>query len=534
MARGAQFSPLRRLQTGWAAATTATHVAPVILFVLAYHEGGPTLLAVCSVSVAVFGALAALVVGTLADRLKLATVLRQVVTLGSAALVLSAVSAVAQWPAIITILLGTIGVALLSTYRPLQASLLPWLVHTPRELARANVGAAGIESVASLAGPALAGAALLVTSPATAMTVAAACALVAPWPPLGLSVMQPPPSRRDTISPIQSYAAGLVALWRSTPGGGVALLGAVQTFARGALQVLLVLLVIRTFHLGNDAVGWLWAMMGVGGLAGALIGSKALRVSRLGRGFVVGVLLWGAGLVILASGHLSPVVAGLGMLVVGVGNAVEDASAFTLVARQAPRETVARALSAIEIVAFTSMAVGSLAAPGLVRSLGDQRATLVIGVVVLAFALAYVLTLRRLDHQSTGTEGHTDLLAAVDIFDALPVVVIEHLAGRLERRDFEPGTVVMREGDEGDSFHVIASGCADVSVQGSPRPPLGPGDGFGEIALLRGSPRTATITAAEPLTTYSLQRDDFLTALQGRSASAEALADLRLARDAEP
>ena len=91
---------------------------------------------------------------------------------------------------------------------------------------------------------------------------------------------------------------------------------------------------------------------------------------------------------------------------------------------------------------------------------------------------------------------------------------------------------IIVEGDPGDTVHIVGSGTAVVTVHGDSRPDLGPGDTFGEIALLRDTPRTATVRAADDLTTYSLEREDFLTAIQGSSASAEALAEVRLRRDA--
>ena len=104
---------------------------------------------------------------------------------------------------------------------------------------------------------------------------------------------------------------------------------------------------------------------------------------------------------------------------------------------------------------------------------------------------------------------------------------------------FAPGTVVMREGEPGDQFHVIVDGSALVSVRGRPRPPLARGDPLGEIALLRNVPRTATIVAAEPLRTLSLDQEMFLFAVTGNSdssAAADTLVAQRLSADyvAEP
>jgi CRP-like cAMP-binding protein len=92
----------------------------------------------------------------------------------------------------------------------------------------------------------------------------------------------------------------------------------------------------------------------------------------------------------------------------------------------------------------------------------------------------------------------------------------------------------MREGDPGEEFHVIASGSASVTVRGTPRPSLGPGDCFGEIALLRAIPRTATIIATEELHTLVLRREEFLAAVTGSarsSVAAESLVTQRLSQD---
>jgi CRP-like cAMP-binding protein len=83
-------------------------------------------------------------------------------------------------------------------------------------------------------------------------------------------------------------------------------------------------------------------------------------------------------------------------------------------------------------------------------------------------------------------------------------------------------------------FHVIVAGSAAVTVRGKPRPPLAPGDCFGEIALLRGIPRTATVIADQPLRTLALGRDAFLFAVTGNSlsnAAADALMNQRLRAD---
>ena len=96
-----------------------------------------------------------------------------------------------------------------------------------------------------------------------------------------------------------------------------------------------------------------------------------------------------------------------------------------------------------------------------------------------------------------------------------------------------PGEVVIREGETGDSFYVVAEGMLDVSSDhGAPAPPMVCGDFFGEIALLRDCPRTATVTARSDSVLYSLEREAFLLAVSAHPRSTEAahgVADARVA-----
>ncbi len=86
------------------------------------------------------------------------------------------------------------------------------------------------------------------------------------------------------------------------------------------------------------------------------------------------------------------------------------------------------------------------------------------------------------------------------------------------------------EGDGGIGFHLIASGTASVTVNGQSRPTLGPGDYFGEISLIDGKPRSATVVAEEVLLTYSLVAWDFNPVLQSEPSVALAMLQSLCAR----
>ena len=86
---------------------------------------------------------------------------------------------------------------------------------------------------------------------------------------------------------------------------------------------------------------------------------------------------------------------------------------------------------------------------------------------------------------------------------------LEAIADLTSEVKFAPGQVIVREGDVGDTFYVITSGSAVVERNGSRLRELGEGDFFGEISLIDGQPRTATITANAKVQALALDRDDF-------------------------
>jgi CRP-like cAMP-binding protein len=126
------------------------------------------------------------------------------------------------------------------------------------------------------------------------------------------------------------------------------------------------------------------------------------------------------------------------------------------------------------------------------------------------------------------------VLASVPIFAPLPGGSLEHLAARLVPLRVDPGTVIVREGDAGDRFYIVAEGEIEVSQDGRTISELDAGGYFGEIALLRDVPRTATVTAKTNAVLYALDREDFLSAVTGHAQSAEAAETVMSARLAGP
>jgi CRP-like cAMP-binding protein len=117
-------------------------------------------------------------------------------------------------------------------------------------------------------------------------------------------------------------------------------------------------------------------------------------------------------------------------------------------------------------------------------------------------------------------KASVDMLKKVPLFADLDDRELEQIAASMRERTFGAGDTVTQEGAGGAGFFVVESGEADVSVDGQPRGSIGAGDYFGEIALLTGSDRTATITAKSDLHCYGMTPWDFRPLVESNSTIA--------------
>jgi MFS family permease len=313
----------------------------------------------------------------------------------------------------------------------------------------------------------------------------------------------------------------------------------VQTFLRGCVSVLIVVVAIDLLD-GEDAdVGLLNAAIGVGALVGSLIAAMVSWRGRLARCLGMGVVLWGAPLALLG-GVPTALTALLLLAAVGIGNALVDIGVFTLLARLAPDRYMARVFAGFEGVLTLGVALGAAVTAPAIDALGIRGALVALGLLGPAAALATWPALRALDRRMAARDDDIDILHLVPMLQVLPEAMIESLASALERVTYAAGGAVFREGDAGDRFYVITAGTVRVSRAGRPVAELGRGECFGEIALLRADlPRTATVRATDdgPLHVYALSQEHFIGAVTGyRSSStiADTLVTRRLTDNSSP
>jgi len=293
---------------------------------------------------------------------------------------------------------------------------------------------------------------------------------------------------------------------------------------------------VELLGMGDSGTGTLMAAFGVGAVIGSLVTSVLVSTWRLGAWFAIGVGVWGLPLALI--GVFPQQAAALGLLaLIGVANALIDAAGFTLIGRLTPDAVMARVFGILESLVAVSIGVGSILTSALIAWLGITGALVAIGLVCPVLAVASWWRLRRLDLSVDALDREVRLLQRVPMFGPLPLPAIEQLARGLEPVAVPAGSVVFAAGDSGDRYYLIESGRVDVVGDGRVVATLGPGEGFGEIALLRRTRRTATIVARSPLQLRALAAGRFTTAVLGFAPStrvATASVDDRLGRYAPP
>jgi hypothetical protein len=296
------------------------------------------------------------------------------------------------------------------------------------------------------------------------------------------------------------------------------------------LLITLIVASIELLGMGDSGVGLLNAAIGLGGLVGAIGALGLAGGSRLTSVFAIALMGWGIPLVLIGAWPVA-LLAVMALVVTGVSNAVLDVAGFTLIQRGVRNEDRVAIFAVMEGLLGVGLLAGSLLSPLLVAALGTEGALVVAGAILPALAVATWRPIRHGLTQLPSREEHIALLRRNPLFTPLPLTALDRLAERLVPVSFDPGQVVMRKGEPGDSYLLIGHGELEVRNDEIALATCGPGDGVGEIALIRRVPRTATVVALTHVTAYEIDSETFLSALAGPAARAvaEAVTAERLA-----
>jgi hypothetical protein len=384
--------------------------------------------------------------------------------------------------------------------RPAQAALLPALARTPDELTAANVAAGWVESASVLAAPALAGVMLGAGGAGTVFLVFAGVSALA------LLLV----ARLDGPAPAGAGADARAALRAAVDPAPRALLWllAIEAVALGALDVLYVVLAVGVLGHGGSTAGFFNAAFGAGGVLGIAATVALVGRRRLAPALLAGLVLWAAALAVIAASPSTATAFAL-LAVAGVGRTVLDVAGRTLLQRVSRPEALARVFGLLEGVSMAGLAAGSIAASGFVALAGGRGAYACLAALL---PLAALLALRNVLAADAGVLPVVELarLRTVPIFAPLGPPALEGIARALVPVEAPAGAAIVTEGERGDRFYLVADGELTVSVSDRI---LQRGDWFGELALLRDVPRTATVTALTPVRLDSLDKETFLAAV---------------------
>lgn len=519
---------VRRAELAWGAAIAAEWAHFVALGVFAYQHGGAAAVGVAGFVRLLPAAVIAPFAAAFGDRFRRERFLVAMALLGCLALAGSAAGAFAGAKVPVLVFAGLLGISS-TLIRPALQALLPSLARTPEELIAANGATSTIESIGTLVGPLVAGLLVSFADVGSVFAVGAASLLAAAAlfgrvrveSRIELTAATAGESAREMV------AAGFRAIAR-TPGTRlIVALTTAQTFVRGCLNVLIVVAAFRVLHGGGAEVGYLTAAIGVGGLIGA-VGAMTLEGRRLAGPFGLALVFWGIPIMLIAPRPYL-FLALLLLAIVGGANSVVDVTVFTLLQRVVPDDVLTRVLGIVWGLAMGGVAVGSIAAPILVSAIGPRPAFAVVGSILPFLTLASYRRLVRLD-QGVAPGEELELVSGVPMFAPLSVAMKERVAANLHPLSVAAGTVVVQAGEAGDRFYIVGAGELSIDATGR-HTTAHRADYFGEIALLRDIPRTATVTATVDSQLYALLRDDFLAAVTGHSAAhaaGEAVTEARL------
>jgi MFS family permease len=523
---------LRRLELAWAAMSFATWSFAIALAVYAFDVGGAAAVGLVAVLRLLPGAFAAPFAGLLGDTHSRRGVLIQSAAATAGTLAVATVAAAVDGPAAIVFAAAAAFAVATSAFQPVQSALLPLVSRTPQELAAANVALSAMDNCGFLVGAVGAGVLLAIGDPQLVFGFAAVAAAICSLVLLGVTR-----DRRPDY--IDQPRLGQVA--RETLSGaatvfaepGLRLLGTTLTllvFFEGCVDVLVVVLALDLLGLAESSIGYLNASWGIGALLAGAALAVMLQRHSLSLGIGAGSVGIGAAGVLVAAWPTT-VSAYAALAVFGVGYTLVEVAGKTFLQRLGSDEKLARVFGFLETSRLVAMAAGSIAAPLLIELFGVRGALLAVGALLPVFAALRWGPLHAFETRAPVDSHSYSLLRKASIFEPLPVDTLERLCHDLTPLEVATGVEIISEGERGDLFYLISDGEVEVIEKGSLRRVQGDGESFGEIALLRDVPRTATVRATRRTRLLTLERGQFITAVTGYPRSkqlTEAVVEARL------
>lgn len=508
---------LRRAVASYGFYRLAEYGPWLAILVYAYGHGGATATGLVSFGILIPTGLFAPLAGPLIDRFGASRVLLGAYAVQALVMAATSVALLIESPPALVYLFAALTAIALTIAHPAYAVVSPALAHTTEQLVALNAVTGWVLSIGLVLGPALAGAILAFSTPGVVYLAGAVALAVSTLLVLPLHDLVPPLQKsgtEDVFSTLRGLAQGGRALVQASASWEVVLVLAAAFATVGALDVLLVRLAIGPLDMGGSGAGYLSAAHGGGAVAGAAVSLGLLGRPRLVPVLIGAALLGGAGFVLLGL-VTTVVVAFLVAAVSGLSRSLLEVTGQTLLQRVTSTELLAGAFAFKEGLAMAAWGIGAATMPAVLALTSTTGALLFAGAIVPGLMLMRLRRLLAVDAAVTVPAVTIALLRSLLVFRALPVPALEGVAMESTEQTVQPGTVVVREGDEGDRYYAVADGVLEVTQEGRTVNELTRGEGFGEIALLRDDVRSATVTAVTGARLVAVEREPFLVAVTG-------------------
>lgn len=510
---------LRRVLTAYVGFSVAEMANFIAILIYAYEVGGSPALGLVAFLQLAPAAVFAPVGATLGDRYRREVMLTMAYAVFAASSASVAIALYVDWPVGVIYFLAAVNATVLTLVRPFHESLLPALARSTEQLTAGYVAGGTIENLGLIAGPLLAGLTAAVWGTGAVFVITTVLLLggtILVW-----GVKTSTAADRGTgQSAIQMILEGFGAFRGSRPRVILLMLTSV-IFLAGVLEVATIVLAFEVFGSEDAGAAWLNAVIGVGAAAGSVLAVVLIGRRHLAPSMRRGLLL------IAVSVSLIPIVGSqavalVALAVMGAGWTFVDVSGRIMLQRVIPLGGLSRAFGVLEGTSMAAEALGSVAGAVLIGWLGVGWALVVASLLIILVLVVNRGALQEADVGVVVPIEHLHLLRSTSMFAALGPAELERLARTIDEESVGPGTAVCVQGEPGERFYFLERGTARVVRDGMDVATLESGDFFGEIALLRDIPRTATVEAVSDLDLLVLERGPFLDAIKSSACQIEA------------
>ena len=515
---------LRLLLFGYGISATGDWLYSVSLIVYVLEvSGSPAWVAITSVvrfmPVVVLGTFG----GVIADRYDRKRVMIVSDLCRFVVMVALTIVALAEGPALAAAVCAGFSVTFASAYAPAVRAVVPTLAGED-DLAAANTLVSTIENVALALGPAIGGILLLLGNPAAAFGLNALTFLASAACNAAIRTSLEPPAGEHGETPptlAERTKAGFRAVGSSTVVLLLVVLSIALTAAYGAEIVLYAEAATGILDVGEGGLSFMWAAIGVGGILAAGVTSRIAERPQLASTLAISAIVSAVPMLSLAFVRVEWIIFAL-LLVEGAAIIVADVVSVTMLQRTVSGDVLGRVFGILDSLMVAGIVVGSLLASLALEVVGTEQALIGTGAVLIVVTLLAFPRARGIDRTTAARAA--ELADRIAVLSRVPILeeagrpALEALASATSEEHVTAGVVVIREGEPADDIFVVVDGTLAVTSTGelgreTALGELRAGDHFGEIGVLEGRPRTATVRATTDCGLYRISGDDFLRAL---------------------